>query len=246
MSATKQRSSSTVKPLDASHSSPEQHGEEAVYAAISKSLLEGKLRPGTPLRERYLAELFGTTRGAVRKVLLRLAHEGRLETIPHRGAFVPRPTDADVRQVYDLRKAVETGMVTLLASRITVQQLAHLQAHVGWEQEAQCENQRAESVRLAGGFHVQLVQALDNKELTAIIERLIERTQMYVALFESAVDARCAPTEHEAIVEALAVKDGPRAAAAMLQHLQQIEERVIKHMGVQAPPDLGDILRAAL
>lgn len=217
-----------------------------LYVAISKSLLEGKLRPGTPLRERYLAELFGVTRGAVRKVLLRLANEGRIETIPNRGAFVPQPTDADVRQVYDVRKAVEAGMVALLASRITPTQLAHLQAHVGCERRALSENQRAESVRLAGSFHVELVRALGNTELAAIIERLVARTQMYVALFESAGDSGCAPNEHEAIVEALAGNDGPRAAAAMLQHLQQIEERVSGHMEERVPPDLGEILRAAL
>lgn len=219
---------------------------EGAYDAISRALLEGKLRPGTPMRERQLAEVFGLTRGAVRKLLLRLGHEGKLQMFPNRGAFVPQPSSQDIRQVYDARKAVETGMVALLALRITPQQLASLRAHVREERRAQRQGRRDESVKLAGGFHIQLVQALDNSELAAIVQRLVARTQMFVALFEPARESGCAPDEHEAILDALATRDGGRAASTMLAHLQQVEARVVEHVGEEAQPQLVDILRAAL
>jgi DNA-binding GntR family transcriptional regulator len=219
---------------------------EAAYISISRALLEGRLRPGTPMRERQLAEVFGMTRGAVRNLLLRLAHEGKLQLFPNRGAFVPQPSAADIRQVYDARKAVEAGLVALLASRITSQQVAALRAHVREERRAQRNGRRDESVKLAGGFHIRLVEALDNFELAAVVQRLVSRTQMYVALFEPARDSSCAPEEHEAILEALALRDDGRAAAAMLDHLGQVESRVLQNVGVEEPPQLVDILRTAL
>ena len=224
----------------------DRRAEDAAHEALSKVLLEGKLRPGTPLRERQLAEIFGLTRGAVRKLLLRLSHEGKLEMITNRGSFVPRPTVADVRHVYDARKAVESGLVAVLAPRMTAPQLTHLRSQVHKERQAQRLGQRNESVKLAGGFHIELVQALGNDELTDIVRRLISRTQMFVALFEPAQESGCAPDEHESVIEALASRDPARAMAAMIDHLQRVQARVTRHVDEEPAPPLVDILRSAL
>lgn len=224
----------------------QRRAEDLAYDAICKALLEGKLRPGTPLRERYLADVFGVTRGAVRKVLLRLGQEGKLQIFANRGAYVPHPSSDDVRQVYDARKAVEAGVVAVLASRITAEQLANLRAHVRGERRAQRQGRRDESVKLSGAFHVELVNALGNSELAAIVQRLVSRTQMFVALFEAARDSGCAADEHAAIVAALSTQDGARAAGAMVHHLQQVEARVQEHVNDREPPELARILRSAL
>ncbi len=229
-------------------SSPESPASEAtLHEAISRALLAGKLAPGTPLRERYLAEQFGVTRGAVRKVLLRLGHEGKLEMHRNRGAFVPQPSVQDMEQIYGARKAVEAGVVALLASRIDDAGLARLRAHVRQERSAARAGAREESVRLAGGFHGTLVEMLANPELAAIVQKLVARTQMFVALFESARDSGCAPDEHEAIVAAFERRDPGAAVEAMLQHLGHVEERVKAHVGVgEESPEVADILRDAI
>ena len=224
----------------------DRRAEDAAHEALSKVLLEGKLRPGTPLRERQLAEIFGLTRGAVRKLLLRLGHEGKLEMFTNRGAFVPQPTVAAVREVYDARKAVESGLVAILAPHMTAPQLARLRSGVHKERRAQRAGKRDESVRLAGDFHIELAQALGNGELTDIVRRLISRTQMFVALFEPARASGCAPDEHETILEALGSRDPARAVAAMTHHLQRVQTRVLQHVDEEAAPPLVDILRSAL
>lgn len=225
---------------------PAHRSEAALYEAITRALLTGRLRPGTPLRERHLAESFGATRGAVRKVLARLAQEGKLVTFPNRGAFVPEPTAPDVHRAYDARLAVEAGLITLLAQRIDDAQLARLRKHVQQERRAWRDARRDDSVRLAGDFHLELADALGNPELAEIVQRLVARTRMYVALFEPAQDSGCAPDEHEAIVDALAARDGARAAAAMLAHLHDVRQRVTAHLDDRDPPPVGDILRAML
>lgn len=219
---------------------------EGAYNAICRALLNGKLRPGTPLRERQLAEICGLTRGAVRKLLLRLSHEGKLEMFPNRGAFVPQPSRADIRQIYDSRKAVEAGLAALLATRVTPQQLSDLRAYVREEHRAQARGRRDESVKRAGGFHLEFARALGNAELTGIVQRLVSRTQMFVALYEPESDSGCAPDEHEAILEALTTRDSGCAAAAMVEHLNHVESRVVKHLDDEEPPQLADILRAAM
>ena len=159
---------------------------------------------------------------------------------------MPQPTVADVRHVYDARKAVESGLVAILAPRMTAPQLTHLRSQVRKERRAQRLGKRNVSVKLAGSFHIELVQALGNDELTDIVRRLISRTQMFVALFEPARQSGCAPDEHEVILEALASRDPGRAVAAMIDHLQRVQVRVMQHLDEEPAPPLVDILRSAL
>lgn len=241
------RSAATLAAVPGASVPPTARGrEESAYELVSRILLEGRLRPGTPLRERQLAEVLGLTRGAVRKLLIRLGQEGKLQMLPNRGAFVPQPSGSDIRQVYGARKAVEAGLIALLASGITAQQLARLRAHMSEERRAQRQGRRDESVRLAGAFHLELAQALGNPELSGIIQRLVSKTQMFVALFEPAGDSGCGSEEHQKIVDALAAGDGDGARSAMLAHLQHVEDRVTEHVREKERPPLVDILRLAL
>ncbi len=227
-------------------SAADRAGRDRVYSALSKALLAGKLKPGSPLRERHLADIFNVTRAAIRKVLLQLAEEGKLEIFANRGAYVPQPSADAIRQVYEARTAVEAGLVALLARRVTPSQLSKLKAHVAKERRAEQRGERDESVRLAGAFHGELVALAENPTLEEIVLRLVSRTQIYVALFESARHSWCAPEEHRAIVDALAKKDASRAAAAMLRHLQLVEARVSEYVTERKAEDPEDVLREFL
>jgi Transcriptional regulators len=92
--------------------------EERIYASITAALLQGRLRPGAQLVERDLATAFRCTRGALRKVLARLGFEGKLVLEANRGAFVPSPSEEDIRQVYRARQIVEAGIVAALCGSL--------------------------------------------------------------------------------------------------------------------------------
>ncbi|MCA3178004.1 MAG: GntR family transcriptional regulator, partial [Burkholderiaceae bacterium] len=221
--------------------------EAMVRDALLKALLGGALRPGTPLRERHLAQAFGTTRGTVRKVLLRLGTEGKLELRPNRGAFVPTPSAEDVRRVYEMRRVLECGTVAMLAEALARERLGPLDALVARERQAQRAGRRDAAVRLAGDFHLVLADLLGNPELSASLRALVARTQLFVALFESADDAAgCSVEEHDAVVRALRRRDGSAAIRAVSEHLHHVERRVLARMPRPRNDDVGAILRAAM
>lgn len=219
--------------------------ESRVYETILKALLGGTLKPGTALRERLVAESFGVTRGAVRKALLRLGAEGKLQLRPNRGAFVPDPSPDDVRTVYEARKALESGIVALLAKRIEPEQLAALDALVHLEQQARQEGRRDDSVRLAGNFHRTLAAFLGNSELAVLLHGMVARTQLFVSLFESPDAGVCTLDEHDDIVDALRRRDAHAAMQAMVNHLGCVERRVLQRSVRRERPDLKAILRTA-
>lgn len=216
--------------------------EARMYRSISGALLDGKLRPGTPLRERSLAEMFDATRTAVRKVLARLEREGKVELRQNRGAFVPEPSLEDIHSVYDARRALESGILMLLARRLSADEIARLQEHVSQEEHANQRKDREESIRLAGAFHVLLARMLGNEELEAFLQRLLARTQLFVALYEPHAQSSCACGEHRAIVDALSQGEARSAIDTMLHHLDEIETRLTRRISQADQPDLNAIL----
>ena len=208
------------------YSPPMPTQEELIYQTLAKTLLAGRLVPGTQLVETRLAAIFGVTRERIRKVLHRLGHERLLEVIVNRGAFVASPTLDQAREIYEARRIVEGGIAGRLAGRLTAAQAASLRAHARLELAALKRGDRAESIRLSGEFHTLLSACTGSALVQRQMQELVSRTSMLVAFFEPAASSECACEEHEEILGALLAADPGRAIKAMHTHLSLIETRL--------------------
>ncbi|MGF6755668.1 GntR family transcriptional regulator [Paraburkholderia sp. GAS42] len=213
--------------------------EERIYASITSALLQGKLRPGAQLVERDLAAAFGCTRGALRKVLTRLGFEGKLVLEAHRGAFVPAPSEEDIRQVYRARQIVEAGIVAALCGALSSQQKRRLSAHVRQEEAAQQAGRIDDAVRLAGQFHVLLTELAGGTELLGLVVQLVGKTELYKALYDPSKGSTCSADEHAQIIEALDAGNLHAALDVMRVHLEELEERVVQQVRLQSGSGLG-------
>ncbi|TDG05628.1 GntR family transcriptional regulator [Paraburkholderia guartelaensis] len=215
--------------------------EAHVYASISSALLEGKLAPGQQLVERELAAAFGCTRGALRKVLARLGYEGKLVLEPNRGAFVPSPSEDDIRAVYRARQVAEAGVMVSLCGKLDAAMRRKLAAHVRSEKKALREARVDEAVRLAGQFHLLLTEQAGGTALVEALAQLVAKTELYKALFDPSKASMCAPDEHAQIIEALEAGDLTAALATMRAHLAELEERVVQQARARAGRDLKTV-----
>lgn len=212
--------------------------DDSVHAAILKALLDGRLTPGAKLPEHRLARLFGVSRERVRKALHRLVAERRLEAIPQRGVFVPNPGGEDIRTVYEAHRVFEAGVLAHLASRTDAETWERIEAHLVAEREAAEHKDRAASVRLSGEFHMLLVDALGNAELSRFLRELLLRSSLMVSAFEPARLSPCGVDEHEAIARALRSGDAEAAIALSSEHYSHIEERLAMGIVERAEEDL--------
>jgi DNA-binding GntR family transcriptional regulator len=212
--------------------------EAQVYAAINSALLQGKLAPGQQLVERELAAAFGCTRGALRKVLARLGFEGKLVLAPNRGAFVPSPSEEDIRAAFRARQVVEAGVVVSLCGRLDAGMRRKLAAHVRSEKKALREGRVDEAVRLAGQFHLLLTELAGGAALVAALAQLVAKTELYKALFDPSKATSCASDEHAQIIAALESGEQAAALAAMREHLDEIEERIARQARLRSQHDL--------
>lgn len=199
--------------------------DRAVYEAIRRAMLMGRLLPGTKLAEPALARVLKVSRERVRKALHRLVHEGWLETVPNRGTFVPALTIEEVREIYDVRTMLETAIVQRLCHEHGGPAAQRLRAHVSEERIAVRNDDRGRLFGLSGEFHVLLAELCGNEQLSRLLRGLLTRSTMHFSLSAPERFHNCAgPHDHADIVKAILARDAKKAAKLMLDHLLGLVE----------------------
>lgn len=196
---------------------------EAIALGIRRAVTEHRLPPGTRLSEDQIGLIFGASRTIVRAALQALAHDHIVTLARNRGASVASPTVADARHLFDARRTVEGVMVRRAAERIEDGQGAELLSLVEEGHRALGAADRGVAIRLSGEFHLRVAAIADQPVLRAFLAELISRSSLVIALYGKGRSADCGAYAHRALVEALATRDGPRAADLMAEHLNDIE-----------------------
>src|SRR5215216_991413 len=80
---------------------------EAVARQIRAAIIDGRLEPGTRVRQEEIARRLGTSRIPVREALRQLEMEGLVTLVPHVGARVALLDFGEYTELYRMREAVE-------------------------------------------------------------------------------------------------------------------------------------------
>jgi len=215
-------------------------GAEAhICGAVRAAILGRRLAPGTKLREAELGLHFGVSRTIVRQALRTLAHEGIVALRERRVAVIARPSAADVAHVFAARRAVEGAVVVHAVARMTRPEVAALRQLVRDEESAYRRGDRPGGLALSLAFHRRLGALCGNPVLERYLTELVLQSSLAVALHEGA-DAVHAHAGHVALVDAIARRDGKRAARLMQDHLAELERTL--RLGVPQKPSLANIL----
>lgn len=213
---------------------------DQIVEAITGAIVERRLMPGTKLVEQQIADVFAVSRTVVRQALNRLSRDRLVTLEPARGAFVAMPSIDEARQVFQVRRLVEGGMVRQLAAEISDAQIEQLRAHLRDERQAVARNDVSGRTRLLADFHVVLARLLGNEVLADLIADLLSRSQLIALMYQSGHSAEHSQAEHVQIVEALEKRDGRAAARLMEQHLGSVERNLRLD---PRTPDLASVLK---
>lgn len=190
-----------------------------VRETLREAILDGTLPGGARLIQADLAAQLNVSNTPVREALRDLAGEGLVVFDPHRGSRV-RSLDIDeVRELYEMRIALEPLMVRRVMRTITPEQLD--------QAEALCQQLgKTKSVskwsELNRQFHSLLT--LDEKEsrLASVMAGLRDSASMYVALSLGANSERISESnyEHAKLIEYYRARDTKNAIAMTVRHLR--------------------------
>jgi DNA-binding GntR family transcriptional regulator len=199
----------------------------SIVEALTRAIVEHRLLPGAKLAEQKLADHFGVSRTLVRQALFQLAQNRLIRMEPARGAFVAAPSVEEARQVFAVRRMLETEMTREFARGLTPAKIQALQEHIQQERDAVDQEDVTGRTELLGDFHVCMAQLMGNRVLAQMLGELISRCALITLMYQSRSEAQHSTDEHAAIVAALAAQDTERAVALMQQHLDHVEASLI-------------------
>ncbi|MDB5847307.1 MAG: GntR family transcriptional regulator [Rhodoferax sp.] len=215
-----------------------------IYDRVVSAILDHRLPPGTKLVEDKLATAFGVSRTRIRPVLVRLANEQVVTLTPNRGAAIAQPTVQEAREVFEARRMIEPRLVELFIANATPADIAVLSAGIAEEEAARLAGDMRRAIRLAGDFHLLIAQAAGHQTLGRILRELVSRTSLILMTYspshtsEREEATACGCREHQALIDAIRLRDAREASRRMLEHLQRLESQLEFSPPDSTTPDL--------
>lgn len=216
-------------------------GNEVLHLAVAHRLrtmiVEGELTAGEKLNERELAERLNVSRTPLREALKLLTAEGLVEHLPNRGAIVLQLSVDDVSHAFEVMAALEGLSGELACARITDEEVAELSA-LNFEMRAHhARRDLSAYYRVNAAIHRAINRAARNPVLSQTYDRLNARLQ--ALRFRSNFDSDkwdTAVREHDAMIDALARRDGPRLRQILTEHLHHKRDIVLAQLQQKSVP----------
>ena len=225
--------------------------ENEIYERMVTAILDHRLPPGTKLIEERLASAFGVSRTRIRPVLVRLANEQVVTLTPNRGASVAQPTEAEAREVFQVRRMIEPTLIECFRTSASAADMAVLGKCIADEEAARAQGDLRRAVRLSGDFHLHIASASSHQTLGRILRELVSRTSLILMTYSTKLtqpdtaQAACACQEHRALLDAIRLRDAREAGRLMREHLAQLEAQLQFTPPASQAPDLMLLFSAA-
>lgn len=192
---------------------------DRAFAQLRGAILSGKLAPGAPLHLESLARDLSMSPMPIREAIRRLGAMGLVQQKPHRSAYVSQLSRDDLRDVFQMRFALES-----LAVELAVEQWTHSAAErvVACLSRAAAERKEDfDAVWTADQeFHLAVYGAAGSSWLIRLITPLWETSERYHRLAGLPMrNFSERHADHLAILDACILRDGYLAATRLSEHL---------------------------
>jgi DNA-binding GntR family transcriptional regulator len=198
---------------------------DTLAAALRERIMGGGLEPGERLIERDLVEAYDVGRGTVRAALQRLEHEGLVTVATHRGAFVRQLDKQGLRELFELRTALELEAAhrTLRAGG------GQLPAEVREAVErmaAACERKRPSWQRISEthrDVHESIVASANSPRIESAYRQLTQELTLFLLALRPVWTPSEMVAHHRRLVDELESEGPP----ALRRHLEEGEAAVV-------------------
>jgi DNA-binding GntR family transcriptional regulator len=197
--------------------------EDEAYRFIEAAIRSGRYRAGERLVAEDIAAEIGTSRMPVREAFRRLSAEGLLRIRPNRGVIVRGLNAAEMREVFEMRAALEGLAAGVAVPKITRQNLATLEHLL--DQMEQANADFPAWVTCHREFHEYLTGLAGMPRLTRQLAGLHSAIEPYMRIWlEHADKPMTSRDDHSGILQA--IKTGNE---------RLVEETVREHVRATIP-----------
>ena len=212
---------------------------------IERLILNGTFEAGTRLpSEQELSEHYGVSRNVIREALKSLKGVGLVSIRTGSGTYVRRPsmeqvTDAltryvkhrldefSIRDFYEIRRMIEPENARLAAQRASEDDILAIQLQIKTMEESQDDIAVWSDADI--NYHLSIASATQNPLVVNILNTLIDPLRAVISVGYTEPEGTNAGLEaHHRIADAIQSGSGEEAYQAMLTHLIDSEQRLIK------------------
>jgi DNA-binding GntR family transcriptional regulator len=202
---------------------------DSVYEALRRAIREREFDPGEPLTEQELSRRFKVSRTPVREALAKLERDQLVRVVPKKGAFVRTLSHDEIRELYQIREALEVLAVRLGAPRLDRSDLAGFEARF---RELRSRGPRlayTEVRRLGEEFHRYLIKASGNTRLMAMIEQIQDQIRsVWTMSILAPRRVQGLVHEHLALIDALEHGTVKAAERLMAAHVRRVRDTIFR------------------
>jgi DNA-binding GntR family transcriptional regulator len=192
-----------------------------ITEAVAERIIAGTLQPDTPLRQDHVAREFNSSHVPVREAFRQLEAQHLVVALPRRGVRVA-PLDATaIREISEMRAALEVVALRNAAPKLTAPHLAKIEL-------ALIESDNAETLQefetANRAFHQALVAPCGMPRLLASLDGLQRaNSRLVFAMARSAGWRPRSNQDHRLILGALRSRNIDQACSLLARHIQTIE-----------------------
>ena len=200
---------------------------DVVFNTLRQAILRGELKPGERLMEIQLANKLGVSRTPIREAIRKLELEGLVLMIPRRGAEVAEITEKSLRDVLEVRRALEELAVALACDRITEEEVESLKEAAKEFEQALKGGDVTEYAEADVKFHDIIYFATQNQRLIQLLYNLREQMYRYrVEYLKRKEMHSILLEEHEYIIQCIEKREKEHAKKAIGTHIENQEKTV--------------------
>lgn len=206
--------------------------KEDCLADIRRCILSTELAPGADLDEASLSEHYGMSRTPLREVLQRLQGEGYVALEQNRGAKVASLDIGVLRTFFQTAPMVYANIARLACENGTAAQVDRLKAAQLTFAKAARASQAGDAALANHSFHALIGEMAQNPYLVASLARLqIDHTRLSQTFYRPSAPAEAllvvkAIEQHDAMISAIAAREGALAIDLTLQHWDLSRDRM--------------------
>jgi DNA-binding GntR family transcriptional regulator len=207
---------------------------DQILPHLRKDIVENRWKSGERLSEPLLCKEFGVSRTPLRQALKTLETEGLVRLIPHVGAVVTDPDEAEVGEHMEVLIALEQLAATRVAEAGKPEVLREIQRIQRGMNAAAKSGDAARYFTLNDEFHLAIVHGTGNRSLMDLHEKVmwhVHRERHRVNFGESVTSDSA--SSHTGLLQAILKGQSEAAGLAMREHLEHVGRLMLAHRQAQ-------------
>jgi DNA-binding GntR family transcriptional regulator len=189
---------------------------DTIAQNLTEQIIQGTLPPDAKLRQDHIAKSFDTSHVPVREALLQLEARGLVVSLPRRGVQVAPLAASDLREILEMRLALEPVALRHSIPNLTAAQRQTAEsARIDCDEAADIQTWERQNRR----FHHAILAGCDMPRMLAEIDDLQALAARHLLANWSRKWKPRQDRDHQAIMQAVDQRNVPLAVSTLQRHL---------------------------